>query len=29
VEHGILLDKPIQSAERDVHAMWAHAGNNP
>jgi 3-hydroxy-9,10-secoandrosta-1,3,5(10)-triene-9,17-dione monooxygenase len=26
---GILLDNPIQRAWRDVHAMRAHAGNNP
>jgi 3-hydroxy-9,10-secoandrosta-1,3,5(10)-triene-9,17-dione monooxygenase len=27
--HGIFLDNPIQRAWRDVHAMRAHAGNNP
>ena len=26
---GIFLDNPIQRAWRDVHAMRAHAGNNP
>jgi 3-hydroxy-9,10-secoandrosta-1,3,5(10)-triene-9,17-dione monooxygenase len=26
---GIFLDNPIQRAWRDVHAMCAHAGNNP
>ena len=26
---GISLDNPIQRAWRDVHAMRAHAGNNP
>ena len=27
--HGLFLDNPIQRAWRDVHAMRAHAGNNP
>ncbi|MBV8119880.1 MAG: flavin-dependent monooxygenase [Alphaproteobacteria bacterium] len=27
--HGIFLNNPIQRAWRDVHAMRAHAGNNP
>ena len=27
--HGIFLSNPIQRAWRDVHAMRAHAGNNP
>jgi 3-hydroxy-9,10-secoandrosta-1,3,5(10)-triene-9,17-dione monooxygenase len=27
--HGIFLGNPIQRAWRDVHAMRAHAGNNP
>jgi 3-hydroxy-9,10-secoandrosta-1,3,5(10)-triene-9,17-dione monooxygenase len=27
--HGIFLDNPIQRAWRDMHAMRAHAGNNP
>jgi 3-hydroxy-9,10-secoandrosta-1,3,5(10)-triene-9,17-dione monooxygenase len=27
--HGIFLHNPIQRAWRDVHAMRAHAGNNP
>jgi 3-hydroxy-9,10-secoandrosta-1,3,5(10)-triene-9,17-dione monooxygenase len=27
--HAIFLDNPIQRAWRDVHAMRAHAGNNP
>jgi 3-hydroxy-9,10-secoandrosta-1,3,5(10)-triene-9,17-dione monooxygenase len=26
---GIFLDNPVQRAWRDVHAMRAHAGNNP
>jgi 3-hydroxy-9,10-secoandrosta-1,3,5(10)-triene-9,17-dione monooxygenase len=26
---GIFLDNPIQRAWRDVHAIRAHAGNNP
>lgn len=26
---GIFLDNPIQRAWRDIHAMRAHAGNNP
>jgi 3-hydroxy-9,10-secoandrosta-1,3,5(10)-triene-9,17-dione monooxygenase len=26
---GIFLGNPIQRAWRDVHAMRAHAGNNP
>ena len=26
---GIFLDNPIQRAWRDVHAIHAHAGNNP
>ena len=26
---GIFLDNPIQRAWRDVHAMRAHASNNP
>ena len=26
---GIFLDNPTQQAWRDVHAMRAHAGNNP
>jgi 3-hydroxy-9,10-secoandrosta-1,3,5(10)-triene-9,17-dione monooxygenase len=26
---GIYLSNPIQRAWRDVHAMRAHAGNNP
>src|SRR5579862_6005259 len=27
--HALFLDNPIQRAWRDVHAMRAHAGNNP
>ncbi|HEY3912760.1 MAG TPA: acyl-CoA dehydrogenase family protein [Stellaceae bacterium] len=27
--HALVLDNPIQRAWRDVHAMRAHAGNNP
>ena len=27
--HGLFLDNPIQRAWRDVHAMRAHASNNP
>jgi 3-hydroxy-9,10-secoandrosta-1,3,5(10)-triene-9,17-dione monooxygenase len=27
--HGLFLDNPIQRAWRDLHAMRAHAGNNP
>ena len=27
--HALFLDNPIQRAWRDVHAMRAHAGNDP